>query len=117
MFQWEKDDRILVQMFLRSLEKDVAKWFAGQDKRDVGTWRALTRAFLEHFQFNLEMLPTQKEIEGMHLHNNEGIRNYTYCWRKRASNLKYSMSEEDMISTFLKNLGPNIPTNASYYIH
>lgn len=37
MFQWGQDDKVLVQMFPRSLEKDIAKWFVGQDKRDVGT--------------------------------------------------------------------------------
>lgn len=84
---------------------DTTNCFVGQDKRDVGTWRTLIRAFLEYFQFNLQMLPTQEEIEGMHPQDNEGIRDYTYQWRQRTSNLKHLMSEEDMISTFLKILG------------
>lgn len=50
----------------------------GQDKRNIGTWRNLTRAFIDHFWFNLEMLPTREEIEGMHPHDNEGIRDYAY---------------------------------------
>lgn len=65
-------------MFPRSLEKDATKWLIGQDKRDVGTWRTLTRAFIDHFQFNLDMLLTREEIEGMYLHDNEGIRDYAY---------------------------------------
>lgn len=52
------------------------------------------------------MLPTQDEIEGMRPYDRERIRDYAYCWRQRTSNLKHPMSEEDMISTFLKTLGP-----------
>lgn len=52
------------------------------------------------------MLPTLEEIEGMHPQDNEGIRDYVYQWRQMTSNLKHLMSQEDMISTFLKTLGP-----------
>lgn len=78
MFQWGRDDRILVQMFPRILEKDGVKLFVGQDKRDVGTWRNLIRTFIDHFWFNLEMLFTREEIEGMYPYDNEGIRDYAY---------------------------------------
>ncbi len=52
------------------------------------------------------MLPTREEIEGMRPQENEGMREYAYRWRQRTSNLKHPMSEEDMISTFLKTLSP-----------
>lgn len=65
-------------MFSKSLEKDMAKWFTSQDKRNLGTWRTLTGDFIDHFRFNLKMLPTREEIEGMHPYDNEGIRDYAY---------------------------------------
>lgn len=50
------------------------------------------------------MLPTREEVEGMRPLAGENIRDFTYRWRQRTSNLKHPMSEY-MISTFLKTLG------------
>lgn len=36
----------------------------------------------------------------------ESIRDFAYRWRLKTSNLKHPMSEEDMISTFMRTLGP-----------
>lgn len=52
------------------------------------------------------MLPTKEEVEGMRSLTGENIRDFTYRWKQRTSNLKHPMFEEDMISTFLKTLGP-----------
>ncbi len=64
--RWGRDDKVLVQMFSRSLEKMPPSGLSGKIR---GTWvpgELSTKAFLEHFRFNLEMLPTHEEIEGMH---------------------------------------------------
>lgn len=91
-------------MFGLRLEKDAMKWFTSQDKRNINTWRNLTRSFINHFHFNLEMNPASEEVEGMRPLIGENIRDYAYRWRQRTSNLKHPMSKEDMISTFLKTL-------------
>lgn len=36
----------------------------------------------------------------------ESIRDFAYRWRLKTSNLKHPMSEEDMISTLMRTLGP-----------
>lgn len=54
----------------------------------------------------LEMLLSKEEVEGMKPLVGENIRDYAYIWRQRTLNLKYPMSKEDMISTFLKTLDP-----------
>lgn len=76
-----------------------------QDKRNINTWRTLTRSFINHFRFNLEMLPTREEVEGMQPLVGKNIQDFAYRCRQRTSNLKHPMSKEDMISTFLKTLG------------
>lgn len=35
----------------------------------------------------------------------ESIKYFAYRWRLKTSNLKHPMSEEDMISTFMRTLG------------
>lgn len=79
--------------------------FACYDKRNINTWRTLTQSFINHFYFNLEVLPMTHEVEGMQPLRGENIKDFAYRWRRRTSNLKHPMSEEDMISTFLKTLG------------
>lgn len=96
----------MVQMFGQSLEKNVRKWLVSQDKSNISTWRALTRSFLNHYKFNLKMLQTRKEVEGIRPITGGNIRDFSYKWKLRTSNLKHPMFEEDMISTFLRTLGP-----------
>lgn len=93
-------------MFGQSLEKNVGKWLASQEKSNFSTWRALTHSFLNHYRFNLEFLPTREEIEGMRPASGENFKDFAYRWRLKTSNLKHPISEEDMISTFMSTLGP-----------
>lgn len=106
MFQWVHDEHILIKMFSQSLEMNARKWLASQEKCNINTWRALTWPFLNHYKFNLEMLPTREEIEGMRPATEKSIRDFAYKWRLKTSNFKHSMSKEDMISTFMRTLGP-----------
>lgn len=64
------------------------------------------QSFLNHYKFNLEMPPTREEIEGMRPIMGENIRDFTYRWRLKTSNLKHHISKEDMISTFMRTLDP-----------
>lgn len=91
---------------VQSLGKNASKWLASQEKSNINTWRALTWSFLNHYKFNLEMLPTREEIEGMRPITEENIRDFAYRWRLKTSNLIHPMSEEDRISTFMRTLGP-----------
>lgn len=93
-------------MFGQSLEKNAGKWLVSQEKKNISTWRALTRSFLNHYRFNLKLLPTREEVEGMRPASRESIRDFAYRWRLKTSNLKHPMSEEDLILTFMRTLGP-----------
>ena len=93
-------------MLGQSLEKNVGKWLASQEKRNINTWRALTRSFLNHCRFNLELLSTREEVEGMRPTSGESIRDFVYKWRLKTFNLKHLMFEENLISTFMRTLGP-----------
>ena len=88
------------------MEKNAEKWLASQEENNVSRWRALTRSFVNHYRFNLELLPTREEVEGMRPTPGESIRDFAYRWRLRTSNLKSPMSKEDLISTFMRTLGP-----------
>lgn len=100
------DERILIQMFGQSLGKNVGKWLANQEKSNISMWRALTWSFLNHYKFNLEILPTREEIEGMKPVTGENIKDFACRWKLKTSNLKHLMSKEDMIFTFMRTLGP-----------
>lgn len=78
IFQWGHDERILVQMFGQSLEKNARKWLTSQERNNVSTWRALTRSFINHYRFNLELLLTREEVEGMRPGLGESIRDFAY---------------------------------------
>lgn len=63
------------------------------------------RSFLNHYKFNLELLPTREEVEGMKPTLRESVKDFAYRWKLKTSNLKHPMSEEDLISTFMRMLG------------
>lgn len=66
----------------------------------------MTRSFTNHYKFNLKMLSTREEVEGKRPLTGENIRDFAYRWRLRTSNQKHPISKEDMISTFMRTLGP-----------
>jgi len=56
------------------ISKNAWKKLASQDKSNINTWRALTRSFLNHYRFNLKMIPTREEVEGMRPFIGENIK-------------------------------------------
>jgi len=51
------------------------------------------------------LLSTREEVEGMRSASGESINDFAYRWRLKTSNVKHSMSKEDMILTFMRTLG------------
>ena len=87
MAQLGKDERLLIYLFVSSLEGQALRWFWNLNKDKLQTWIDLSQVFLEHFKFNLDFLPLRSELERMRPRPHESIKEYALCWRLVALTL------------------------------
>jgi hypothetical protein len=59
---------------------------------------------LAQYSFNMELVPQRSDLERMSQKQNESFIEYAYRWRKAASRLKTPLTEEDLITSFLRTL-------------
>lgn len=52
----------------------------------------------------MELVPQRSDLERMSQKQNESFIEYAYRWRKAASRLKTPLTEEDLITSFLRTL-------------
>ena len=60
--QLQVDDRLLIYLFYKSLIGPALKWFTSLDMATIKTWDDLSRAFLEQYSFNLDLVPKCEDL-------------------------------------------------------
>ena len=60
--QLQADDRLLIRLFQKSLTNPALKWFTSLDMATIKTWDDLSRAFLEQYSFNLDLVPKREDL-------------------------------------------------------
>lgn len=63
MYQYIKNDKLLIKNFPNSLTSTVATWIVHLDRTRISLWRDLADAFVAHYNFNLEILPDQFDLQ------------------------------------------------------
>uniref|UniRef100_A0A1S4D2J7 Retrotransposon gag domain-containing protein n=1 Tax=Nicotiana tabacum TaxID=4097 RepID=A0A1S4D2J7_TOBAC len=86
----ERDEKIRMKLFMRSLKGDALSWYISQDAKKWTSWVIMASNFMDRFRFNTENLPDDQQyyerlmlIEGQKFSNiiklgeriEEGIKN------------------------------------------
>lgn len=76
MAAYTDDDKLLVHSFLDSLIGASFEWYMQLKQNHVHTWMNLTKAFLGHYQYNIDMALNQTKLQDMSQKINESFKQY-----------------------------------------
>lgn len=105
MFELCGDEKLMIQLFHKSLTGDALHWYSNLDLTAIRSWEEFSQTFLQHFNFNLELLPKRADLKVMSQHPRESLLEYAYRWRQMASRLQTTPPEAELILMFVKTLG------------
>jgi len=63
MSAYARDDRVLIYYFQESLASPASKWYMNLDKTKIRTFSDLCEAFLQQYQYNVDMAPDRSVLE------------------------------------------------------
>lgn len=73
IFQFGKDEKFLVMFFSKILTGNALQWYTNLDRSQASSWRELSKAFLAHLCFNLELQPRNIDLERMNPKTGESM--------------------------------------------
>jgi len=59
------NDELLIHFFQESLTGAALIWYMGLNKADIKTFKDLSEAFVERYNYNLHLAPGRKELQAM----------------------------------------------------
>lgn len=75
-----KDYKLHIHYFYESLSGATLTWYMNLNENKINKQRDLTKAFMRQYKFNIEMAPSQFELQSMTKRNNKSIKEYTQIW-------------------------------------
>ena len=63
MSAYARDDQVLIFYFQESLASPASKWYMNLDKTKIRTFSDLCEAFLQQYQYNVDMAPDRSVLE------------------------------------------------------
>ncbi|KAH0745156.1 hypothetical protein KY285_001157 [Solanum tuberosum] len=94
-------EAIRMRLFIQSLSGLALSWFTKQDFSKWHTWEDMAHDFVKQYEFNngddLHIADLLKVKKLSH----ESFQEYAIRWRLEASKIHPSLSEEELISTFI----------------
>jgi len=110
MSAYAKDDQVLIFYFQESLASPASKWYMNLDKTRIRTFRDLCEAFVQQYQYNVDMAPDRSDLQAMTQKDKETFKEYAQRWRDAAAQVSPRIEEKEMTKLFLKTL------NQFYYV-
>jgi len=104
MSAYAKDDQVLIFYFQESLASPASKWYMNLDKTEIRTFRDLCEAFVQQYQYKVDMAPDRSDLQAMTQKDRETFREYAQRWRDTAAQVSPRMEEKEMTKLFLKTL-------------
>jgi len=71
---------------------------------EIRTFNDLREAFVQQYQFNVDMAPDRSDLQAMTQKDNETFREYAQRWRNFATQVIPHVEEKEMTKLFLKTL-------------
>jgi len=110
MSAYAKDDQVLIFYFQESLASPASKWYMNLDKTRIRTFHDLREAFVQQYQYNVDMAPDRSDLQAMTQKDKETFKEYAQRWRDTAAQVSPHIEEKEMTKLFLKTL------NQFYYV-
>ena len=104
MSAYARDDRVLIYYFQESLASPASKWYMNLDKTRIQTFRDLCEAFVQQYQYNVDMAPNRSNLQAMTQKDRETFKEYAQRWRDTAAQVSSRIEEKEMTKLFLKTL-------------
>jgi len=98
------NDELLIQFFQDSLIDAALIWYMGLNKADIKTFKDLSEAFVQRYNYNLHLAPDRKELQAMTQNDNESFKAYAQRWRDVAAQVRPPMEEKVLTEIFLETL-------------
>ncbi|XP_027151907.1 uncharacterized protein LOC113751963 [Coffea eugenioides] len=96
------DENLPVRLFPESLEDDALDWYSNLKPEDMRTWLDLSTVFIRQYEYNCDLAPTRTTLEGTKRKPSEDHKTYAKIWRKLAAKVEPSMTEDEIVRTFIK---------------
>jgi len=104
MSAYARDDQVLIYYFQESLASPASKWYMNLDKTRIRTFCDLCEAFVQQYQYNVDMAPDRSDLQAMTQGNKETFKEYAQRWRDTAAQVSPRIEEKEMTKLFLKTL-------------
>ncbi|XP_039690657.1 uncharacterized protein [Medicago truncatula] len=104
MSAYAQDDQVLIYYFQESLAGPASKWYKNLDKTEIQTFRDLCEAFVEQYNYNVDMAPDRSDLQAMTQGDKETFKEYAQRWRDTAAQVSPRIEEKEMTKIFLKTL-------------
>ncbi|OMO55362.1 Retrotransposon gag protein [Corchorus olitorius] len=103
MAPFSTDDKFLNYSFMFSLIGSAIKWYNQLDPRNIESWSGMTKAFLAHFRYLMDLAPTRDTLTNMSRRPDESLTAYGQRFREVAM-LIPSLPKREVNSLFLRTL-------------
>jgi len=98
------NDELLIHCFQDSLTDAALIWYMGLNKADIKTFKDLSEAFVQRYNYNLHLAPDRKELQAMTQNDNESFKAYAQRWRDVAAQVRPPLEEKELTEIFLETL-------------
>ncbi|XP_070019764.1 uncharacterized protein [Nicotiana sylvestris] len=98
----EKDKRIRMKLFMRSLTGDALSWYISQNPKKWANWVSMASKFMNRFRFNTENAPDVYYIKNLKKKLTETFREYATRWRSEVAKVRLALEEEQMNKFFVR---------------
>jgi hypothetical protein len=75
MSAYAKDDKVLIYFFEESLANPALKWYMNLDKTSIRTFQEFCDAFVQQYNYNVDMAPDRGDLQAETQTDKENLRN------------------------------------------
>jgi len=104
MSTYANDHQVLIHYFQDSLTGATLKWYMNLDRAEIRTFNDLREAFVQKYQYNVDLAPDRSDLQAMTKKDNETFKEYAQQWRDIAAQVSPRVEEKEMTKLFLKTL-------------
>ncbi|XP_075109771.1 uncharacterized protein LOC142181165 [Nicotiana tabacum] len=102
-----RNEELLMAYFGESLTGVESEWFLDQDTSRWYVWNDMAQAFVNLFQYNIDIAPDRISLSNLKKKPSESFREYAIKWREQAARVKPPMDDHDLITVFLQAQEPD----------
>ncbi|XP_050876948.1 uncharacterized protein LOC127080680 [Lathyrus oleraceus] len=104
MSAYSDDEKLLMHFFQDSLFGASLEWYIKLERMYIRTWIDLVKAFVKHYQYNVDMDPNHTQLQSLSQGQNESFKEYAQKWRELVARVHPPMSEIELVDLFMGTL-------------